>query len=234
MQLKDQDGNPAEGACVLLSSEQNNISGQQYCDNGEGDQNPDPAMLEVTDLPVGSYSAQPVPQGETGPQAAVAAAQSFDQSTFTVQANVTIQVVVIIIIQLPEVGDLQITKRAADTNVLQTGACFRVTGEGNEIEVCDNDDVDLSGSNGVIRLEDLSSGSYTIEEITAPPGYQLAPDKTTTVPNGGTRSVLIKDQPVADTTGGLIVHKVDADGNLLPGACFQLRDQGDADRDRLR
>ena len=31
---------------------------------------------------------------------------------------------------------------------------------------------------------------------------------------------------MADTTGGLIVHKVDADGNLLPGACFQLRDQG--------
>ena len=49
--------------------------------------------------------------------------------------------------------------------------------------------------------------------------------KTTTVPNGGTRSVLIKDQPV-NTTGGLIVHKVDSDGNLLPGACFQLRDQG--------
>ena len=74
LQLKDQDGNPADGACVQLSSEENNISGQQYCDNGAGDQNPDPAMLEVTNLPVGSYSAQPVPQGETGPQAAAAAA----------------------------------------------------------------------------------------------------------------------------------------------------------------
>jgi uncharacterized surface anchored protein len=225
MTLQDQDGDPAEGACILLSSEENDIIDQQYCDNGEGDENPEPAQLEVANLPVGSYSAEQVQADEPGEDEVLTTA-SFDQSTFTVQANATIIVIVIIIIEPPAVGDLQITKRAADTNALQTGACFRITGEGNEIEVCDNDDVDLNGSNGIVRLEDLSAGDYLIEEITAPPGYQLAPDQNTTVPNGGTRSVLIKDQPVEDTTGGLIVHKIDPEGNLLPGACFQLRDEG--------
>ena len=221
--LKDADGQPAPESCIIVNGGNGAIDSETFCDGDKNDQSSDPAVLKLTDLPVGSYSVvQAPPEG----QEEAFASAALDESSFTVQADTIIQVVVIIIITPPSVGDLQISKRAADTNQLQGGACFKVTGEGNEIEVCDNDDLDLNGAVGIIRLEDLSSGNYTISEITAPPGYQKAGNISTTIPNGGTRSVLVKDQPVADTTGGLIVHKIDGDGNFLKGSCFQLRDQG--------
>jgi hypothetical protein len=166
IELKDADGNPTEGACVLLSDETNGLGAEQLCDNGDEDNDPAPGLLELTDLPVGSYSVTQAPlegdeAAQDGQPRALQAAGGIDERTFTVQANIIIVVVIIIIIDLPDVGDLQILKRALDSNALQTGVCFQVTGEGNDLEVCDNDDLDENGSNGIIRLSTLAAAATT-------------------------------------------------------------------------
>ncbi len=93
-------------------------------------------------------------------------------------------VIIIIIVNPPTEGSLQIVKRAADTNLLQGDACFQVTGQGNDIEVCDNDGVDQNTTVGVILLTELAEGDYTIHETQAPPGYDPAADQTATVVGG--------------------------------------------------
>jgi hypothetical protein len=236
--LNDPDGKPVVGGCITIS-DNSNAGGTEYCDGTPEDQNPADGILEL-DLETGSYSARQselpqAPEGaRTSPTNAMASflqdgslaslpdGVELDEKTFTVKANVVIVVIIIIIIVLPEDGDLVIIKRAEDTNKLQGDACFRVTGPGGNIEICDNDGVDANGSKGVIRFDDLAFGDYDVVETQAPPGYQKAPATTTTV-GIGVKTITIKDKPVTVTTGKLSIKKVDENGVALKGACFELR-----------
>ena len=161
--------------------------------------------------------------GRMNPSAARNAGPVPNEKTVTVQVNVIIIVIIIIIVEPPTEGDFQIVKRSADTNLLQGGACFKVTGPGGEIELCDNDGFDASGTVGVIRFNDLAFGDYDVVETQAPAGYELAQPTTVTISNSGLKSITIKDQPISDTTGSLIVKKIDENGDPLTGSCFELR-----------
>ena len=146
--------------------------------------------MVIKDLPVGVYTATQVNPIAASPEVRALAVNPLatnapvpDSKTVTVQANIII-IVIIIIVLPPTVGDLQIVKRAADTNQLQGGSCFKITGPGGANEVCDNDGSDASATNGVIRFNDLPLGSYAVSETTPPPGYQTSPNQTVVVVPG--------------------------------------------------
>ncbi|MER3437966.1 MAG: hypothetical protein C4346_10465, partial [Chloroflexota bacterium] len=231
-ELRDPDGNLVQGGCLALSRVNQQQPELIACDGGPEDLDNRPGFLRL-ELPVGTYSAvqSQLPGGVATRNlkatflqggSTLPAGLSLDERTFTVRANVIIIVIIIIIIQLPDEGDLVIIKRAEDTNLLQGGACFRVTGP-DDVEICDNDGVDANATTGIIRFNNLHLGSYTVKETQAPPGYQPAADQTVVI-NIGTNTITIKDPPVPVTTGDVVVRKYDEEGNLLPGACFELLD----------
>lgn len=102
--------------------------------------------------------------GRLNPSAPRNAGPVPNEKTVTVQVNVIIIVIIIIIVEPPTEGDFQVVKRSADTNLLQSGACFEVDGPGGVIEICDNDPFDGSGTVGVIRFNELAFGEYTATE----------------------------------------------------------------------
>jgi len=222
--LRDKNGQAVDGACIQLTSDATNYN-QQFCDNGNGDTDPAVGKLVVTGLPVGVYSATQAnpPTAQSGRLNALAPAPlaNADTKTVTVQANVIIIIIIIIIVEPPSVGNLQIVKRASDSNLLQGGACFKIDGPGGVNEVCDNDSSDGSATSGIIRFNDLPLGVYAVTETTAPAGYQISPSQSVTIV-AGTNSVLFKDIPVVNTKGGLIVSKTDNQAVVLKGSCFEL------------
>lgn len=75
-------------------------------------------------------------------------------------------------------GAIQIEKRDADTGELidLPGTTFKMEPNpynGAELIVEDNDGNDANPAYGIILLENVPPGIYTITEIQAPPGYQL-------------------------------------------------------------
>ena len=241
--LTDDQGNPVEGACISVTPASNVAGGAPIvlCDGGDEDTNPAPGVLVVDDLPTGTWtvSQASVPGEESAQVAGIdfklqplqgdavsAAAISSNSRTVTVKANVVIVVIIIIIVNPPTEGSLQIVKRAQDTNLLQGDACFQVSGQGNNIEVCDNDGVDQNTTVGVILLTDLAEGDYTIHETQAPPGYDPAADQTASVV-GGLKTVTTVKDAKSNTPGSLKIFKVDGNGDPVLNTCFALR-QGNA------
>jgi uncharacterized surface anchored protein len=239
IELNDDQGNPVEGACISVAPSSNVAGGEttELCDGGAEDTNPAPGILVVDDLPVGTWTVSQTtpPQSESAQAAGInfkvqplqadqvtLAAISSNSRTVTVKANVVIVVIIIIIINPPTEGSLQIVKRAQDTNLLQGGACFQVTGQGSTIEVCDNDGVDQNTTVGVILLTELAEGDYTIHETQPPAGYDPAADQTATVV-GGLKTVATFKDPKSNTPGTIKILKVDGNGDPVTGTCFALR-----------
>jgi len=237
--LTDDAGNPVEGACISVAPSSNVAGGESIvlCDGGTEDTNPAPGVLVVENLPTGTWTvSQASVPGEDAAQVAgvdfkvqplqndqvSAAAININSKTVTVKANVIVVVIIIIIVNPPTEGSLQIVKRAQDTNLLQGGACFQVTGQGSDIEVCDNDGVDQNTTVGVILLTELAEGDYTIHETQAPAGYDPAADQTATVV-GGLKTVTTVKDPKSNTPGSLKIIKTDGQGVAVPGTCFALR-----------
>ncbi|CAN5566421.1 hypothetical protein BH23CHL5_BH23CHL5_00970 [soil metagenome] len=244
-ELNDTNGNAVAGACVALTAEENQGPDLVACDGGPEDQDPAPGVLRLEGLPVGVWSV-----GQTslpGDESAVVAGVSFKMSVLqaddqavaisenptisekvvTVKPNIIVLVIIIIIIEPPQTGTLEIVKRSLDTNILQSGACFEVTGQGNTIEICDNDGVDANMTLGVIRFLNLPEGVFTISETQAPAGYDPVADQDVAIVGGLITTITVKNPPVADPLGDLVVLKVDPDGGFILGTCFELRQGSD-------
>src|SRR5262249_12431872 len=54
--LQDNQGNPAPGACLSLSTGEEGVAPVVVCDGQQGDADPADASLLINDLPVGTYS----------------------------------------------------------------------------------------------------------------------------------------------------------------------------------
>lgn len=67
---------------------------------------------------------------------------------------------------------LEITKYDADTQSSLAGAKFQLTdANGKTVEI-------TTGSNGLAKFEGLTTGTYTLKEISAPDGYELPVNNT--------------------------------------------------------
>jgi uncharacterized surface anchored protein len=95
-----------------------------------------------------------------------------------------------------------------------TGACVQVSGLG---EACDDD------ADSVINFTDVANGDYTVETTQAPDGYVAADPTTVTISGADGAYFVYVNQAVVQEFGTLYVNAVDANDNLVPGACWQLR-----------
>ncbi|MFI1765292.1 SpaA isopeptide-forming pilin-related protein [Streptomyces sp. NPDC020800] len=85
-------------------------------------------------------------------------------------------------------GGIKVVKTAAETGKSLAGVEFQIKDEHGKIVATGKTD-----SNGVWQVADLAPGTYTVHEVSAVEGYQLAPDQTTTVTDGKAAEVAVKD-----------------------------------------
>jgi hypothetical protein len=85
-------------------------------------------------------------------------------------------------------GALTVTKTAADTGKTLRGVAFEVHDSAGKTVTSGT-----TGANGVWQAEDLEPGTYTVHEVRAVEGYQLAADQHVTVTAGKTAAVAVKD-----------------------------------------
>lgn len=117
-------------------------------------------------------------------------------------------------------GALKITKYDAATNNNLAGAVFKVTNteEGYEKQV-------TVGKDGTATLEDLALGTYTVKEVTAPEGYELADKEyTVEVKEDSTAETPVEVKvPNTKMPSGMELTKTDiSTGEVLEGAHFKI------------
>lgn len=130
---------------------------------------------------------------------------------------------------------LILTKSDAATREPLDGATFRLldengavvklskTDEGNYRPSSDGEET-FTTKKGEVSIRYLPSGSYTVEEVSAPEGYTVDMPKTATITDASDADhpvrVTMQDMPLA-----LELHKVDAEnGAALDGCTFSLKD----------
>ncbi len=219
IRVRSEGGDDVSGGCFALRTADGTVA--EACDNEDGDADEEDAVILLEEVPVGSYSVVQTDAPE-GFQAA-------EQGTVTVIANETVEVIVIIVQLPPTTGTVLVTKRDEQNRRLE-GACFALSQTEDIFEVCDNLEnngdgtaSDGDGTAGRIQFNDVPAGEYQLRETRPPVGYLAAENVTVIVEGGKVARVTVVDQPVPDTTGDLVVLKVDQrTGEALGGACFEL------------
>lgn len=209
------DGAPVESACFTLTG-----GGEEYgpvCDNDPGDGDDAVGSILFSDVPTGNYQ---VAQQDAG-----GGVQAAEARSVAVEAGVTVQVLILIIVDQPGSADLLVTKWDQRGGLLG-GSCFALAAGGDQIEICDGDANDGDGTTGEIRFSDVPTGAYDLVETKTPDGYQEAGDRRVSISAAGDGLVRItvRNQPVPDATGDVVVLKTDQNGEPLGGACFALLD----------
>ncbi|MCC6703257.1 MAG: hypothetical protein IT334_00185 [Thermomicrobiales bacterium] len=94
------------------------------------------------------------------------------------------------------------------------GGCYQVSGHG---EQCDED------QDTVVIFGDLESGDFTVTTTQAPDGFTATDPLTISIGGEDAGYYVFVNPAVVQQFGTLYVNAVDADENLVPGACWQLR-----------
>jgi hypothetical protein len=210
----DELGNPLAGACFNITPDPKTGTGiLAVCDNdGLNDEDPRNGILLVTGCIIGTVCTVEetvVPPG--CPDCVLAPPQ-----TVTISAEVTLT-----FRNYRPTGDLTILKQDGSGNAL-AGATFEIcpnpkTGELPCLNVTDEGENDEApGQPGVLAVTGCIIGlECTVAETVAPTGYEPAPPQTVTI------SALV-EVPFVNERCGLVIKKVDAAGNALGGACFNI------------
>ncbi|MFD7554220.1 SpaA isopeptide-forming pilin-related protein [Streptomyces sp. NPDC059835] len=85
-------------------------------------------------------------------------------------------------------GSIKIVKTAADTGKTLAGVEFQIKDDQGKTVATGKTD-----ASGFWQANDLAPGKYTVHEVKAVEGYQLAPDQTTTVTDSEAAEVAVKD-----------------------------------------
>ncbi len=136
---------------------------------------------------------------------------SFNATTKTYTGEVTIE-------NEPEKGSLQIVKvDKKDSTKKLEGATFTVTGPDDFEEIVTTD------KDGIVLLEELVPGEYTVEETDAPEGYVLDDTQQTKVVESNQLATLqiTNEEAIGKVT--LTKYDIDTD-KVLAGATFKLVD----------
>ncbi|MEZ4561361.1 MAG: SpaA isopeptide-forming pilin-related protein [Thermomicrobiales bacterium] len=221
LQAFDDAGAPIPGQCYVLTG----AAGQfgPFCDDGEGDSSGEPGIVSVTGLPAGSYEA--VLQTSADEPAVEQAQRADTRRSVTVgRGNRPTRAQFRVRAQQNRRGDLLIRVRDQDGRYL-ANACFALTpnGDANPVaEVCDNGNGDQNSNNGRILLTGLRTGRYTLTQTSAPTGYQTAGNQNVRIQGGSVTEITVTNQAVQDQSASIEVRTVDANGDLLFGACYVL------------
>ncbi|HEU0114069.1 MAG TPA: SpaA isopeptide-forming pilin-related protein, partial [Thermomicrobiales bacterium] len=104
------------------------------------------------------------------------------------------------------------------------GACYAVTGATDLAPVCDNGRDDAEPAPGVVSIEGVPPGVYTVAQTTPPQGFAAARPTGAQVEPGQTARVEVVVAPLPAPTGSLVVSNVGPDGSLIGGGCFSVLD----------
>jgi Prealbumin-like fold domain len=118
-------------------------------------------------------------------------------------------------------GSLRLVKSGNDTAYWPvTGATFSVTGPAPSAATVGTLTVTTDGSSNI--LSGLVPGTYTLTEMSPPPGYNTIPPFTVTVTAGHTTTTVTVTDPIQP--GSISIRKVDrTTGDPLSGATFDVR-----------
>ena len=113
-------------------------------------------------------------------------------------------------------GEIKVTKKSSD-GILLKGAVFELLSSGGSVLA-----TKTTGSDGVVLFADLTPGTYTVREKSAPEGYALSASSSSgvTVAAGTTSHVSFTNDRI---TGRIRVVKTDSlTGKPLAGAVFSV------------
>ena len=113
-------------------------------------------------------------------------------------------------------GEIKVTKKSSD-GILLKGAVFELLSSGGSVLA-----TKTTGSDGVVLFADLTPGTYTVREKSAPEGYALSASSSSgvTVAAGTTTNVSFTNDRI---TGRIRVVKTDSlTGKPLAGAVFSV------------
>ncbi|HET7056134.1 MAG TPA: SpaA isopeptide-forming pilin-related protein, partial [Thermomicrobiales bacterium] len=150
--ITDQDGNPVPGACFTVTDANANQGSEQCDDDQNGDVQFDLAngdyTLSMTTTPDGYETAEDqsftVSDQDVDLQVSVNAVAPSETATTGGEGN----------------GAINVSVTDQDGFAI-IGACVTIQGPTSG-EVCDNGDGDANGEDGLIRIENLPDGDYTV------------------------------------------------------------------------
>ena len=118
----------------------------------------------------------------------------------------------------PEPAKVSILKLDKDTNAAVEGAVLVIKDvSGNEVER-------FTSTNEAYEIENIANGTYTVEEVEAPAGYELSTEKQTFTISDSVRTVEVKYYNKAQTSV-VSIFKLDKNtNNPVTGAVLVIKD----------
>jgi uncharacterized surface anchored protein len=211
IRVSDEDGNPLPQTCFDLTGTQDV---PDICDNQ------DDGQLNIPDLPPGDYT---VTQTRTAEGFTIA-----EPTNVAVPAGDTVELGITNVRESAEAsqeatGEVVLTIIAADGTPAEN-ACAALTNGAGEISACDNAGKDPDAEPGRIAFRNLQPGAYTIAVDPGDGGTAPAPvDVDVVAGESAAVSVTLTagEEPLPES-GNLDIRSEDADGNLLPNACYTV------------
>ena len=208
----DLDGNPITGTCWDLYFQTASAPFESYCDVDDGTDD-GTVTVPLSDFPSDAYYHF----GSNQPPAGYPTCGKFCSTTFwPLRSDDSITV------ELVPFANVTLYKVDENGDPLP-GACFELFPQVDE--VCDIDD---GTEDGTIFFEDVTPRepprTYLAFETSAPAGYYLDPRGTGFEVYGVDVEIEIANAPLSET-GTLTIRKVDTEGELLLGACFEVQDE---------
>ncbi|MCO5216603.1 MAG: SpaA isopeptide-forming pilin-related protein [Thermomicrobiales bacterium] len=211
---------PVANACVTATMGDTQV---EICDgavgdeNTPGDTNPNAGYIGFDDLAPGTWmvglSANFQPDRPIGPVVPV-------DVTVVAGERGTGQ---LILPELPKTGTLELVTRAGSANVI--GACFDVTFTTDPgvavLTVCDGGAGDMSGTEGVVQINDLTPGTYSVAMSTVPDGYQTPAEQPAEIAAGQITQLTFEVQAIP-VPGSLTVTTKDVNGTPLGNTCYAV------------
>lgn len=205
------------------------------CDNGEGDADPAEGTILIEDVPAGEFAifvtegpAEVTATTQDPPPVQVTEGETVD---VTIEPGVPAQPTV-----APEPtaqpteppeptavpGAVQVSVQDADgAAITEPGTCIRV----NRVSgtVCDNEDGDVNGDPGVVRIDAIPAGTYTVSQSEAPEGYDVGEEiEDVAVEAGAVTDVPLVLAASAPETGAIAITVIDGEDAAVGGACFDV------------
>ena len=232
--VSDEQGVMLPNSCVMLTEEATGSISEEFCDRG------DDGILAFPEMPSGTWvvTLTRVAQGFDVGEPAKAVIQPGQETTLQIvlrpasdeatpsPAEPAIPGATATSIPEPsEPGSLRIVSVNEQGGPIGIGGeCYDVNGVEAQARVCDGSADDVDGTPGVLQLDGLPAGPYTIAQTRAPEGYQLAGATQAEVASLSLTELAVVNVAIPAATGSLSIETVDEAGNLVGGACYGVVD----------